>query len=89
MKPLSLHPDRLFSAEADQRAIARRLYQTVENQPIVSPHGHTDPAWFARDEAFSDPASLLVTPDHYLFRMLFSQGVSLESLGLPRLDGGP
>ena len=89
MKTLTLHPDRLFSAEVDQRAIARRLYQEVANLPIVSPHGHTDPAWFAANKPFSDPASLLVTPDHYLFRMLFSQGVSLESLGLPRLDGGP
>lgn len=57
--------------------------------PILSPHGHTDPAWFAENEPFSDAANLLVIPDHYVFRMLYSQGVALESLGLPRVDGAP
>ena len=57
--------------------------------PIVSPHGHTDPLWYANDEAFPDPASLFVKPDHYIFRMLYSQGVKLEDLGVPRQDGGP
>jgi glucuronate isomerase len=81
-KALHLHPDRLFPANETTRAIARRLYQTVENLPIVSPHGHTDPRWFADNENFTDPASLLIKPDHYVFRMLYSQGISLESLGL-------
>ena len=70
MQPLRLHPDRLFPAEPSQRAIARRLYDAVKALPIVSPHGHTDPAWFADNEPFSDPASLLIQPDHYVFRML-------------------
>jgi glucuronate isomerase len=87
MKPLVLHPDRLFSSDPDQRSIARRLYGEVASLPIISPHGHTDPNWFADNEPFSDPANLLFTPDHYLFRMLFSQGVSLTSLGIQRLDG--
>ena len=81
--------DRLFPAEPGERAIARRLYEGVRALPIVSPHGHTDPAWFADDQPFADPSSLLIVPDHYIFRMLYSQGISLESLGIPRLDGAP
>jgi glucuronate isomerase len=84
-----LDDDRLFPAEPSVRGIARRLYAEVRALPILSPHGHTDPAWFALNEPFSDPASLLIVPDHYVFRMLYSQGISLESLGIPRVDGGP
>lgn len=83
-----LPPDRLFPAEPQIRAIARALYQTVADKPIVSPHGHTDPRWFAENQPFADPAQLFITPDHYVFRMLFSQGITLESLGVPRADGG-
>jgi glucuronate isomerase len=82
-----LSEDRLFPAEPSVRQIARRLYATVRELPIVSPHGHTDPAWFALDEPFADPATLLVVPDHYVYRMLYSQGVSLEALGVARTDG--
>lgn len=82
-----LHPDRLFPVEPSARALARGLYDTVKDLPIISPHGHTDPRWFAENEAFPDPAQLFVTPDHYVFRMLFSQGVSLDALGVPRADG--
>src|SRR5882762_3103876 len=85
--PLSLHEDRLFSSDPTQRSIARRLYAEVRALPIVSPHGHTDPRWFADDEPFADPTSLLITPDHYVFRMLYSQGIPLESLGVESLDG--
>lgn len=84
-----LHPDRLFPADPATRAVARRLYERVRDLPIVSPHGHTDPRWFATDEPFADPATLFVVPDHYVFRMLMSQGVRLEDLGVPRRDGGP
>lgn len=83
-----LHDDRLFPADPVTRTIARRLYAEIRDLPIISPHGHTDPAWFARNEAFSNPSDLLVVPDHYLLRMLYSQGVRLEDLGVPRLDGG-
>jgi len=86
-QPLRLHPDRLFPADTRMRDIARALHAGVKDLPIVSPHGHTDPAWFARDEAFSDPASLLIVPDHYVFRMLYSQGVPLDALGVPTVDG--
>jgi glucuronate isomerase len=86
--PLRLDPDRLFPVEERARAIARRLYREVKDLPILSPHGHTDPAWFALDEPFADPATLFIVPDHYIFRMLYSQGIPLEALGIPRRDGG-
>jgi glucuronate isomerase len=78
---------RLFPSEPSARAVAVKLYETVRDLPLLSPHGHTDPSWFAKDEAFPDPAALFIQPDHYIFRMLYSQGVSLESLGVPQLDG--
>jgi len=84
---VTLHEDRLFPVDPGERAIARRLYAEVRQLPIISPHGHTDPAWFADDQPFSDPASLLIIPDHYVFRMLYSQGVALEDLGIPARDG--
>ncbi|HJT97421.1 MAG TPA: glucuronate isomerase [Rhodanobacteraceae bacterium] len=86
-RPLVLHPDRLFPSDPAQRAIARRLYEAVRRLPIISPHGHTDPAWFAHDLPFSNPTELLLAPDHYVFRMLHSQGVALESLGVPSRAG--
>ncbi|SEP62839.1 glucuronate isomerase [Faunimonas pinastri] len=84
-----LDEDRLFPADNTTRAIARRLYSTVRDLPIVSPHGHTDPRWYAENEAFPDPAKLFVVPDHYIFRMLYSQGIPLEDLGIPTRDGTP
>ena len=89
MRSARPHDDRMFPAEPSVRAIAKRLYAEVRALPIVSPHGHTDPAWFALNLPFSDPASLFVVPDHYVFRMLYSQGVALEALGVPRQDGQP
>jgi glucuronate isomerase len=83
-----LNDDRLFPADPVTRGIARRLYATIRDLPIISPHGHTDPRWFAENEAFPDPATLFVKPDHYIFRMLYSQGVRLEELGIARKDGG-
>jgi glucuronate isomerase len=75
-----LHEDRLFPANESTRAIARRLYAGIKDLPIVSPHGHTQAGWFVRNEPFSDPVTLFVQPDHYVFRMLYSQGISLEEL---------
>ncbi|EBA03149.1 Sodium pump decarboxylase, gamma subunit [Rhodobacterales bacterium HTCC2150] len=62
--------------------IAAQLYEGIKDTPILSPHGHCDPSWFATDQAFADPAQLLVIPDHYVFRMLYSQGIPLEKLGI-------
>jgi glucuronate isomerase len=79
-----IHPDRLFPAEPSTRKIARTLYEHVRSLPIVSPHGHTKAEWFARNQPFPDPAELFVQPDHYIFRMLYSQGISLEELEIGR-----
>jgi glucuronate isomerase len=88
-RPLVLHPNRLFPADPDTRAIARRLYGAVAKLPIISPHGHTDPEWWATDAPFGNAAELLLHPDHYAFRMLYSQGVSLEALGIGNPDADP
>ena len=88
MIPLELNPDRLFPADHATRALARSLYATVSGLPIVSPHGHTDPRWYADNEPFSNASALFITPDHYVFRMLYSQGARLEDLGIPRAGGG-
>jgi len=77
-----LHEDRLFPAEAGTLKIARALYAHIQNLPIISPHGHTQASWFSRNTPFPDPATLFVQPDHYVFRMLYSQGVSLDDLGI-------
>jgi glucuronate isomerase len=86
-RPLKLDPDRLFPADPETRSLARALYAEVASLPIVSPHGHTDPAWFAFNKAWANPAELLLAPDHYLFRMLYSQGIRLEALGVPGRAG--
>jgi glucuronate isomerase len=88
-RPLTLHPDRLFSADPDTRTVARRLYGAVAKLPIISPHGHTDPEWWATDAPFGNAAELLLHPDHYVFRMLYSQGVSLEALGIGNPQADP
>ncbi len=91
-RPLVFHDDRLFPADERTRGIARALYGQVKGLPIISPHGHTDPAWFATNAPFEDATDLLLAPDHYLFRMLYSQGISLDALkvrskaGIPATD---
>ena len=82
-----LDKNRLFPAESASRAIAVKLYETVRDLPIISPHGHTDPQWFADNQPFPNPTALFIQPDHYIFRMLYSQGISMESLGVPQVDG--
>ncbi|MCA8884958.1 MAG: glucuronate isomerase, partial [Rhodobacteraceae bacterium] len=84
-----LDENRLLPINEVAGGLARELYDAVAAAPIVSPHGHTDPRWFAENAPFPDPAALFVTPDHYVFRMLHSQGVPLEALGVPRVDGAP
>jgi glucuronate isomerase len=86
-KPLRLHEDRLFPADPTTRAIARELYGLVRDLPIVSPHGHTDPSWFSGNAPFTNATELLLAPDHYLYRMLYSQGIALERLGVPDRKG--
>ena len=79
---LLLSPDRLLAAEPAERAIARRLYEAVRELPVISPHGHVDPRLLLADEPFPDPATLLVTPDHYVTRLLHADGVGLDCLGV-------
>ena len=85
---LVLNPDRLFPPDPTQRGIARRLYAEVKDLPIISPHGHTKPEWFAENQPFPDPTELFVIPDHYIFRMLYSVGITLDQLGIRPVDGG-
>jgi glucuronate isomerase len=87
---INLAPDRFFGPDGRQTEIAQHLYARVANLPLVCPHGHVDPRMFADPNySFGSPADLLIIPDHYVFRMLYSQGVPLETLGVPRRDGGP
>lgn len=82
MIAMLLHEDRLFPAESSARKVARSLYERIQNLPIISPHGHTQASWFADNGPFPDPATLFVQPDHYVFRMLYSQGISMDDLGI-------
>ena len=82
----SLHSDRFFDPDPAVRRAARALYEEMRTLPLICPHGHVDPSLLSEDRAFPEPAALLITPDHYLFRMLYSQGVSMESLGVPARD---
>jgi glucuronate isomerase len=86
---LSPHPDRMLPSDPTERAIARRLYENVWDLPLISPHGHVDPGLLAADQPFVDPASLLITADHYMTRLLHAQGVPLHRLGLADRDGSP
>ena len=88
-RPLVFHDDRLFPADERTRGIARALYGQVKDLPILSPHGHTDPAWFASNDPFQDATDLLLAPDHYLYRMLYSQGIGLDALKVRSKAGAP
>ncbi|MEP6482556.1 MAG: glucuronate isomerase, partial [Rhodoglobus sp.] len=87
-EPLAPHPDRLFPADPATRDIARELHASVAAAPIFSPHGHVDAAMLLADEPFTDAASLLITPDHYVTRVLHSLGVDLADLGVGSSTGG-
>jgi glucuronate isomerase len=84
---LHLHPDRFFDSGPAVRRTARALYESVAELPLVCPHGHVPPALLAENEPFPEPTALFITPDHYIFRMLYAQGVSMEDLGIPTRDG--
>ncbi|HCA78375.1 MAG TPA: glucuronate isomerase [Bacteroidetes bacterium] len=86
---LTLNIDRFFDPNPAVRRLARLLYNSVRNLPIVSPHGHVDPNIFVENIAFPNPTELFLIPDHYIFRMLYSQGIPMESLGIPPLHGSP
>ncbi|HEX2190046.1 MAG TPA: glucuronate isomerase [Longimicrobiaceae bacterium] len=88
-RPLVLHEDRFFDPDPAVRSVARSLYEETRELPIVSPHGHVDPRILAEDSPFPEPTALLIVPDHYVFRMLYSRGIPLEALGVPTRDGTP
>jgi glucuronate isomerase len=80
------HKDRLFPVDPGLRRLAKKFYDSIKDLPIISPHGHTDPIWFDKNENFTDATTLFVTTDHYVFRMLYSQGLTLEELGVKNTD---
>ena len=88
-QPLLLHDDRFFDSDPSIRAAARALYDETRDLPLICPHGHVEPIALADNSPFPEPTALLITPDHYIFRMLYSRGVSMESLGVPTRDGTP
>jgi glucuronate isomerase len=89
MSSLSLDPDRALPFPAEQRSVAREIYSATKDLPLICMHGHVEPEAFADDTPFADPAQLLIVPDHYVFRMLASQGIEPARLGVPRKDAGP
>ena len=82
----NLDPNRLFSSDPSTRDVARKIFSEIENLPIISPHGHTNPSWFSNNNSFPNPTDLFLTPDHYLFRMLNSRGIDLDDLKIPKLN---
>ena len=83
MSSLQLDPDRALPFPAEQRSIAREIYGETKDLPLICMHGHVEPEVFADDIPFADPAQLLIVPDHYVFRMLASQGIEPGRLGVP------
>jgi glucuronate isomerase len=86
-RPLVLSEDRLFDADPTVRRLARELYAGIRGLPLICPHGHVDPRLLAENAPFPEPTALLIVPDHYIFRMLYSRGVPMERLGIPTCDG--
>lgn len=87
MQPLELHPDRFFDADPSVRSIARKLYESTKDLPLVCPHGHVPAELLDRNDPFPEPTSLIITPDHYIFRMLHARGIRLDQLGIPTRGG--
>ncbi|KAB2844839.1 MAG: hypothetical protein F9K45_04500 [Melioribacteraceae bacterium] len=87
MKEFSLNPDRFFDPEPSVRKIARELYEETKQLPIISPHGHVDQRIFVDNNPFPNPTELFIAPDHYVFRLLYSQGIDHSELDIPQKDG--
>ena len=85
--PLTLSDDRFFDSDPAVRRAARSIYERTRTLPLVCPHGHVDPRILAENTPFADPTSLLITPDHYILRLLYAQGITMEEMGVARLDG--
>lgn len=81
--------ERYFDPNPAVRSIALELYAGVAALPLICPHGHVDPRVFADpDYSFGSPADLFIIPDHYVVRMLYSQGVPMENLLPARSTAG-
>ncbi|QDP98625.1 glucuronate isomerase [Microlunatus elymi] len=89
MRPLNPHPDRLLPADPGVRDLARAIYRSVAGAPIYSPHGHVDAAIIAENRPFGNPAELLITPDHYVTRLIHAHGIGLDQLGVKNPDADP
>jgi len=87
MEKYDLNEDRFFNPDSTVRNYARTIYESIKDLPIVSPHGHVDPQIFVDNKPFTNPTQLFLIPDHYVYRMLYSQGIPMESLGVPKIDG--
>lgn len=82
--------NRYFSSDPAQNKVASELYATVKDLPLICPHGHVDPRLFSDPNyQFGSPVDLLIIPDHYIFRMMYSQGIPMEAMGIPRKDDQP
>jgi len=86
---LAPHPDRLLPADRGLRDLARSIYQQVAGAPIYSPHGHVDAAIIADNRPFGNPAELLITPDHYVTRLIHAYGIGLDQLGVNTPSADP
>ncbi len=86
---LILDENRYFDSDPRIRSVARDLYEDIKDLPIVCPHGHVDPRLFSNNAPFPDPTELILIPDHYIFRMLYSRGIKLEDMGVPTRDATP
>lgn len=87
VEPFGLHEDRFFDSDPQIRRVARELFAETQELPLLCPHGHVDARVLAENEPFPEPTALIITPDHYIFRMLYSRGIPLESLGIRPQDG--
>lgn len=89
IKMISPIIDRYLAPDPKQTEVARHLYNRIAALPLICPHGHVDPRLFADPHySLGTPTDLFIIPDHYITRMLYSQGIPLEALGVPRRDRG-
>lgn len=87
MAKYNLHQDRFFDPCDQVRNVARDIYNSVKDLPIVAPHGHVEPIILAENKPFPNPTELIFIPDHYIFRMMYSQGITMENMGIPTING--
>ena len=78
----------LFDPEPSVRNVALELFSGAQNLGLICPHGHIAPGLLGdADTKFANPTDLLLRHDHYIFRLLYSQGIKLEDLGVGAREG--